>query len=310
MKKPLKKTRSRNSLLYIIIIGFLFIYLTIVFFKSFSTSLFVQKKDRVQILMYGQNAGFYSLGIQDPRNYVLYYPADLKVQLPGGYGSYRIGSIGKLVSLDKKPELYQKTFSLVTSSFVDFYFYPSNVEVFDGEEEQKEITKPTASDIFFMNSNAGFWDKVYLIMFLSNKNKDDFRLLKYKEVYEVKGDLFFMQDEFAKKNIGLFYQKIYRQEKKNVQILYTTHYRAADRISQMLEGGGIRVSDISLNINPTQTKTCIVKESSSDFTYTARSIASFFHCDLKEGKTDVYDIILELGGKEKEWEVSSDKLQQ
>lgn len=307
MKKPVKTKQSRNSFLYLLIISFLFIYIVFEFVKSFSGSLFVKDKDRVQIVMYGQNTGFYSLGIQDPRNYVLYYPADLKVQLPGGYGSYRIGSIGKLVSLDKKPELYQKTFSLVTSSFVDFYFYPSNIEVYDGEEELKEISKPTASDIFFMNSNAGFWDKIYLIMYFSNKNKDDFRLLRYKEVYEVKGDLFFLQDEFTKKNIGLFYQKTYRHEKKNVQIYYTKYYTAADRIAQMLEGGGIRVSDISLNINPTKTKTCIVKESSTEFSHTARSIASFFHCDLKQGKTDVYDIILELGGKEKEWEVSSDQ---
>jgi hypothetical protein len=38
---------------------------------------------------------------------------------------------------------------------------------------------------------------------------------------------------------------------------------------------------------------------------TAYDLSVFFHCPIKKGNTDVYDIIFILGDVEKEWEVVS-----
>jgi hypothetical protein len=70
----------------------------------------------------------------------------------------------------------------------------------------------------------------------------------------------------------------------------------------MLEGNGIRVSDLTLK--DTGTKRCEVIEQVAPHSATAHAIALFFNCTLKQGFTDVYDIIFVLGDREKDWEIA------
>lgn len=302
-KKSTHITSKKNKVLYLIVGVSLTLYILFIGIRAFTNSLFFDSKDRINLVVYGQNPAFYSLAIQESRDYIVYFPADLKVQVPGGYGSYRVGSLGKLISLEKKPALYQKTFSLATSSFVNFYFYPDDGEVYYGEGTKDNFRKFTLKDFFFMKSNATFLDRVYLSAFVLNKNIDNFRVLRYIESERVQDDEFFEAGEFTKKSIGLFYQKTYRNDKKTIQIAYNKEYETAESISNTLEGNGIRVSDITLNLQPK--KECLVREVSAEHSITAKNIAEFFNCTLVVGNTDVYDIIFELGDRAKDWEVEN-----
>ena len=89
---------------------------------SFRQSLFIKSRDRVNVLFYNRQVNLFSIGKDDNINYLVQFYPDIKVPVPGGYGIYRIGALGKMVLLEKKPELLKKTFAGVTSSFIDIYF--------------------------------------------------------------------------------------------------------------------------------------------------------------------------------------------
>ena len=268
----------------------------------YTHSLFGYRGDRVNFVMYGPQTAFYSLDKQDTRNYVMYFYPDLKMQVPGGYGNYRTGSLGKLAKLDNKPELLAKTFSIATTSFVTIYYYPNTEDVYYGTDIQSKPQIPAMKDLLLMPGNAGIFDRIYLALTFIDKHDDDFKLMSYhSETEKIHKDVFFEEDSFIKNSIGLLFQKQYRDEQKNIQVQYTKNYKVAERVSTLLEGNGIRVNDITLDMN--RSPACKVIEDSVVHSRTAEDIARFFNCTLTQGKTDVYDIIFVLGSLEKEWEI-------
>jgi hypothetical protein len=112
----------------------------------------------------------------------------------------------------------------------------------------------------------------------------------------------FDRKQFFKNYQGLFYKKTYRQENLTVQIFYTKKYNVADLISQILEGEGIRVVDIS-NKESDLKKGCRVYYSSKNKSQTVLDIGRFFDCFLEKKETPISDIIIILGSLEKNWEV-------
>ena len=101
--------------------------------------------------------------------------------------------------------------------------------------------------------------------------------------------MLFSVEGFAKKYIGYFYRKTYREEKKNIQLLYNDKYNSAYRISAILEGSGIRVSDLTELDKPSKMR-CLVVESGSEHSITATDVAEYFGCILKKGDTGIYDM--------------------
>ena len=268
----------------------------------YSISLFTYSGDRINLVMYGSQTAFYSLDKQETRNYTMYFYPDLKMQIPGGYGNYRIGSLGKLAKLDNEPDILTKTFSVATTSFVHFYFYPATEDVYYGTDIIKSPTVPSIRNILFMPSNAGFFDRLYLAFWLLDKKDDDFKQIAYQsETNKIHNDVFFEEDSFIKNSIGLMFQKQYRDEQKNIQLQFTKNYAVAESVSALLEGNGIRVNDITLDMK--RSRDCSVVENVSIHSRTAIDIAHFFGCTLTQGKTDVYDIIFVLGSVEKDWEL-------
>ena len=136
-------------------------------------------------------------------------------------------------------------------------------------------------------------------------NQSNFTVIDYLEkTNKAKNDVVFQDESFKKESIGLLFQKKYRTEHKSIQILYKDGYLVAAQIASLLEGNGIRVNDISINLS--DKKDCSVIEDlkvGQTSSSTASDIASYFDCVLVKGKTDVYDIIFVLGNIEKDWEV-------
>lgn len=300
---PLRLTR--NKTIYLLVILFLALYVLAKLSFDISNSLFFNHKDRLNFVIYGPQPTFYSLGINEAGNYAIPFYPDLKTQIPGGYGYYRIGALGKLVELEKKPDLFKNTFASITSTFVDYYFYEGKDDVFyGGKGDDNAVMKPQWQQIAYMKSNATFFDRLYILLFINRLQGGsvyDVTALPYKRL---KDDTVFRNDNFLEKYIGSFYQKTYRNENLNVQILYTKKdsYNTASLLSNLLNGNGIVVGDISQK--DLKITTCIVEESvGKEHSKTARAIAQYFGCKLETGDTEVYDILFELGNLESSWEV-------
>jgi hypothetical protein len=285
------------SILAIFVLGYLL-------FKGvhiFSQSLFIQDKDRINIVVYGPETAFYSFDKNAARHYVMYFSPDLKMLVPGGYGRYPVGSLGKLANLEDKPSIFKRTFSLATTSFVDYYFYQDSEEVYYGAQMSDAQKKPKLRDLLFMSSNANILDRLYLVFTSLQNNDDDFHIIDYsQEKNKVFDDVYFQEDSFIKESIGLLFQKNYRDEQKSVQIQYLS-YDVGRNVGALLEGNGIRVNDLSANL--TKEMNCQIRVQDEDKgTDTARDLSRYFGCPIRIAATDVYDIIFVLGDKEKEWE--------
>ncbi len=263
----------------------------------------MRSRDRVNILFYKKQVNLFSIGKDDNINYLVQFYPDIKVPVPGGYGTYRIGALGKMVMLEKKPELLKKTFAGVTSSFIDIYFYSGEDTIYYGDAKTVDKEMHIGfGDIFFLRSNANIFDRLFIYFLLSNKRQDQSMIVDEYPMESKNNDMLFSVEGFAKKYIGYFYRKTYREEKKNIQLLYNDKYNSAYRISAILEGSGIRVSDLTELDKPSKMR-CLVVESGSEHSITATDVAEYFGCILKKGDTGIYDIIITLGSLENDLEV-------
>ncbi|MGB9707394.1 MAG: hypothetical protein ACPL1D_01435 [Microgenomates group bacterium] len=298
--------KKNISIRKIIIFGFI-LTAAFLFFKDIKKSVFLKPKERVNVVFYGEKTFFYSLA-KDGINYLIVFPPEIKILIPGGYGYYRLGGLGKLVSLEKKPELYKKTFSLATASMVDLYFYPCQSKVF--YRATNNYNYPQLLSSFFYCSNTSTIDRIIIWFYLlQNKNK-----VIYLDFKTTKDNLF-DDENFFKEKQGIFYKKIFRQKKKDVQIIYTKSDKTALKISRIIEGEGIKVSDIDLldNFlirNPTFNfknldfnRSCWLIENKKKPSLVAKNLISFFNCNFYFIKTNLPDAIFILGPREDDWSI-------
>lgn len=290
------KISKSSSVIYAFIVICIVYYL----FKLITSSVFLKGRDKINVVFYGEKTRFYSLDRKNV-NYILTFSNLVKVIIPGGYGKYRVGAIGKLASLEKKQDIVKKTFSAMTSSFVDLYFYQKKTIIYYDNTNLKQA--PTFKEIFLTNSNANLIDKLFLLFIFSTNGKENFQAIDLKPFESEGNNAIFDYNSFYKKFQGSFFQRTYRNHDINVQIVYTKSYKTAQFISQMIEGEGIRVVDLS-NKNKSSRDCLLIANKNTSKTKTYQHLADFFKCKVRIGETTVSDIILELGDLEKEWEVN------
>ncbi len=279
--------------------GYFGLSLLILFFllRSISQSLFIQNPDRLNLIFYSQNPYILSLGSQDNVNYIVNFYPDLKILVPGGYGLYRVGAIGKLVYLEKKPDIYKRAFSSAASTTINLYFYNNKNEVYYGKEKVESIRLPGWGEVLFAKSNATFFDRLFLTYKLILLKPSDFTWLD-PAVQTKKGGVLFSESDFAKEYQGFFYQRTYRNERQSVQIIYSKRTRNAELISRILEGSGIRVVDVTAVENVQKNCRIVYSDEGSK---TANYLSSFFGCKIFKGETRLSDIIFYLDKEEENW---------
>jgi len=282
------------------------VVVAVILLRQLFESAFFIKDDRVNTLFYSARPIYFSLEKGGEVHYVTTFNAESRTAVPGGYGVYRMGALGKLIVLEKNPELLKRTFSRITGSMIDYYFYPPSEEIYYGSKEGVNI--PSFGDIFFLSSNANLFDRIYIYIQFIGKHKADFEEIHIKKIQT--GDSILLSDiTFARQFLGFFYHKTLRKENKTVQLLYKESYIAARSMSRVIDGEGIRVVDIDTNPSfakataGKQNSPCVVMENTqTSYSRTAEEIAQFFHCILIKGKGRVSDIVVELGKIEGEWE--------
>jgi len=278
------------------------IFSLLILLKLLSGSLFINGSDRIQFVVYGQDTRLYSLSPKGRVNYYVGYNSDLKVNVPNGYGAYRIGALSKLIAYEKKPELLSKAFSVATSSFVTYYFYPSSSEIYYSSEVPESYRAPSFKEIMLYKSNARILDRVYIYLHIAQSSPSSFQNLDIDLLTKKKqSQSYLSSDAFGKEYRGFFYNKTYRTERLTVQIKYTKSFNTAVAIAQILEGNGIRVVDISES--DSSSKRCNVTTSTAVKSKTTEAIKRVFGCDLIKEKVEKSDILFNLGSVESEWEL-------
>jgi len=287
--RNLKKISPRAHFVRLVgmTIGIFFIFYFL--YLNFKTSVFLKEKDRINVVFYSQNSKLFSFSKKEV-NYLIKFPAEIEILVPGGYGKYRVGALGKLVALERNPDLLKKTFSGATSTLVDLYFFPRKTEIYYNVFNDSNF--PAIGEILLGKSNANTIDRLFLLFKFFNKNPVDYKIISLDKAL-------FDQEQFHKDFQGNFYKKTYREIGENVQIIYTRSYSTALLFSQMIDGEGIRVVDLSQEKEVDKNCQVITKKLS----LISQNIARYFNCKIRIGETTVSDIILKLGNLEKEWAV-------
>lgn len=284
MKKNKNRIQGRHLFLFLFII--LFVYLAVITFRTVTTSSIFKKKAHINVVVYGQDTHFYSLSKKTSTNYYMYLWPDIPLYVPGGLGRYRLGALGKLVSLEKNNDLYRNSFSYLTGSFIDYYVYPSGGSIYYGASGKDSLSLVNVAELMFNESNMNILEKIYVSYLFLKKSPSTFKVLKFS-------------DNVKKSYQGYFYNEAYRNEKLNVQILYTKSYTTSVAISQIIEGEGIRIVDISSD--PQKRHRCELVDGTEGNSQTVASLSVFFHCPVIKGKTGGYDILFKLGELEESW---------
>lgn len=296
MKKRIEK-EVKKGLKTLVLCVILFLIL-VVFILQFYKSLFFQKPERINLLFFNQNPTLISLSTIGESNYYINLYPDLKLNVPGGYGDYRIGALIKLSQIEKDNELINRAIGSSTLTFLNFYFYPNEDQTYFGKAPEPEFNL-NLKNIIFNKSNASLFNKVFLFFKLVGIQNHNFIKLNAFEKLNNNKDLVFDTERFAEEYNGLFFQHTYRDERKSVQILYTNDYNSADRIAKILENNGIRVVDIS-KTNKTD-KNCKVYEKTKKYSMTSKNVSNYLNCKLVNGDTEISDIKIFLGDQEELW---------
>lgn len=295
-KKTIQYLISKSS---VIIIAFLLICLSYYLFKTITSSVFLKDRDKINVVFYGEGTRFYSLDRKNV-NYLMSFSNSVNVVVPGGYGQYKVGAIGKLANLEKKPEIIGRTFSATTSTLVDIYFFQKKTLIYYDNLSLRWA--PTFKEIFLTNSNANLIDRIFIYYIFSTNSRETFQIIDLSPFESGGSDSTFDYNSFYKKFQGSFFQRTYRDYDINVQVMYKKSYKTAQLIGQMIEGEGIRVVDLS-NQGRIIKDCLLITDKNTALTKAYMRLADFFKCKTQIGETTVSDIILELGDLEKDWNI-------
>lgn len=254
---------------------------------------------------YNAHPTVYSFGLQDGLVYAFAFSPEWELQVPGCYGTYKVGGVGKLSGYDQRPVLFQHSFSAMSNSMVTHYFYdPAALKTiyFAESNNPVEIFRPTTLEILRYSSTMSWLDRLYIALLFFKTPSNRVNTITDVPITKNKDAVALDETRFRTRFQGLLFDEQLRREKRSIQLIYTKNYNGAETVSHILEGSGARVVDIT-DVQSVRTQKCVVIEETEPFSQTGQYIARFFHCDLQKGKTDIYDTILQLGEIEKQWEV-------
>lgn len=306
----MRTRRSFQPRFVILFVSLLVVYVSVITVRTLLKAGEFQGRDRINIVLYGKTPLVLSLGLTDAVSYIVPFENDYKVRMPGGYGQYPIGSLGKLSALEHNPELLRQTFSSIVSAHVSYVFIPKKTVIYF-DTHTNDTFSPSKTALLQAiispgySSNADIVDKAFLFANLLTRTKIDFIQLKSTFLKPDSKD--FSEKAFFDYYQGFFYEKSLRDERTELRIEYSTSYQAAKTLSRILEGQGIRVVDItrvsgtpekcSLGVDErtmkTYTTAWFIKR--RDYPESARFIEKLFNCDIRSKRLDSVDEKLTLG---------------
>ncbi len=299
-------TTSRMALLGYLFLAGLCVYLLLISIRSFRASALMQKRDRINVVLYGASPVLVSVGVTDGVHYVIPFSHEDSVTVSGGYGRYRVGALGKLAHLEKDPELISRTFASMISAYVDYSIAPKDTKIYsDVKDVQPEFDAYTVMKHVFSSTytfDGNIFDKIYLVYTLAHYREQDFAVLKGTFKEDAQGEIIFSEKRFLKKYRGFFYHQSLRDEAEEVKLVYRS-YSSAVTLSRIIEGQGVRVVDLSEDESIKSPESCVITSVQEAPSKTVHYLAHIFGCSTQVGKVEGADIQISLGSRLSEkWE--------
>lgn len=268
----------------------MFLVLACLTFMNYLQSLFNTSLTRVNIAVWGKRSYVISLGKTARQHYIFLFPNSYEVQVPGGLRGYKIGSLGKLAKLEQDPQLFAKAMGQGSKVFIHKSLHDDSGAIYDDDSWLASVKFAQIKDdivqAVFKSGDLTLFDRLFLYLTIREARPSQTTLVRVKDtVPEL-----------------LLYDKVFRNEKKLVQMSYAHSERTALFIAQLLENSGIRVADITQGSSPRPK--CAIIESGDAHSQTSRFLSSYFGCELLHGDTGLYEIKWQLDEKvEKEWKL-------
>lgn len=261
-----------------LIVGILLLLSVVAYllFQEYRQSLFSSPLARINVAIWGEHSYVISLGKTTRQHYIFLFPNSYEVMVPGGLKGYKIGALGKLSSLEKDTQLFAKAMGQGSGVFVHKYLFSSQTEIFEDDTWVESTNFSQMKKEIFAGilapGDLNVFDRLFVYLSLQQAKPSQTTVVRVKgAVPEL-----------------LLYDKVFRNEKKLVQLVFSQSERTAYFIADFLENTGIRVADISKN--PKQSSQCVIIESSDQFSQTSRFLSSYFDCNLTRGDTGLYEV--------------------
>jgi hypothetical protein len=266
--------------LYLIVAAIVLILLIVLLtFKSaYDESLFVRKNSRAYVgIWLGKDTYVLSISQNIGQSHLLYFPPEQEVIIPGGLKGYKVGALGKVAHITGDAKLYKKALSQLSGLPIDEYLYLDTSEVFyEGSNMEDKNIGSISSEIsgaLWRLRGTSLLNKIFLYQKLGNMRGSN------TEFYvKLKPD-----------PVGM-YDREFRSEKRLVQMVHSNTLDTAVFLAKLLEGVGIRVSDIGSQPQNESEGVCQVIERGPGQSATARYITSYFGCEYKQGDTGLYEV--------------------
>lgn len=276
---------------YVLVSGIILTIFVCVFlgYRQYLRSLFSNPLNRINVGIWGKHTYIVSLSNNSTQNYLILFDSTQMIQIPGGLKGYKVGSLGKLASLEQDIQVYKKALGVGGNTFLhrtlfentDTIYYDERwMEGLSFEQFQNEL-----KSFVFLSGDMSIFDRVFYYQAISRLKPSNTTVVKSAQTTS---------------DVVLF-DKTFRNERKLVQIMYQNSERTAMLLARTLENTGIRIADISRK-DRGEDKECVVTEQTIPFSRTARFISDFFACKMVEGDTGLYDLRWYLGNEvEERW---------
>jgi hypothetical protein len=289
-----EKKTPKNTVIYAYV-GFSLIVIMVLVWVArqvFGSFLF-EPFQRFNLGMWGKRSMILSYNKNNPNHTIILFSNQFEIEIPGGLKGYHVGSLGKLVSLEKKPLIFKKSLSSAGNLLIHKILYEKSEDVyFDdfGDISDEQAVRSMLMNFLTQSGELNLFERAYLFLNLNSiiGPQTSWIIVSHQKPQEI------------------FYEREFRNERKLVQLIYKNSPETAQIFATMLENTGIRIADTASLLDQSsrkyaQIKNCLIIESEAT-SKTGKFLANYFGCDIKKDETDLYDIKMILGEKlEGEW---------
>lgn len=289
--------KHRKSTFAVLLAGSVLLLLILVTWlvRILADSFFFKPYQRINIGMWGKRSMILSYNLHSSDHSLIFFTNGYEIEIPGGLRGYTVGSIGRLVNLEKNEVIYKKALSSAGQVLIHKTLYDAVDTVyfddFGNVSDDREVGALITSYIFG-RGELNIFERLFLFFHLS-------------EITSSRTSRVILSG-YGKQELKL-YEKTFRNERKLVQIRYDSSAKTAYEIASILENIGIRVADVvksdgkDIAVEKRGVK-CIVHESADRHSETAKFLAEYFECKMISGDTGLYNIGITFGDIfEKEW---------
>ena len=294
--------KIRRARLLAILLFILILIFSIWLIIKFTSTYWFSHRERANLLIKDANdVWILALDNKNDLAYEVKIQNDLVVNAPGGYGQYPFSGVVKVASVANDHYLMVKSAAWMIGAPIDDFILSSK----DFKSNQK-IGIFNILDKKESHSNLRYLDRIWWWWKLKQKKSGDFIILKTyfpKDKEDIASRKIFSPDKFSQNYEGYFFDSQIRDEDTKVIIKYKHFYKAAENLSRIWRGVGVRVVSIEKDENAKKICALIFEdESERKIKNTTHFLSKFDHCDLVNEKVQGSDLVVNLGEKlEKDW---------